>query len=152
MWIPRSSDITQLSSMSNKWFAFVKPLNFDRAHSVLLLHIFDINSNGCVPSCYIRWILVLLYLHDWQKWIWQVEFRAQCSSTCIRASRVFPELSITYVGGFWKILFAYCLLFLAFIVTCVSPWQIFQQKCVFWNSWSWTLPECCWEIWNISWW
>lgn len=27
---------------------------------------------------------------------WLVEFRAQCSSTCIRASRVFPELSITY--------------------------------------------------------
>ncbi|KAL9440263.1 hypothetical protein AB3S75_019009 [Citrus x aurantiifolia] len=27
---------------------------------------------------------------------WLVEFRAQCSSTCIRASRIFPELSIAY--------------------------------------------------------
>ncbi|KAK9211140.1 hypothetical protein WN943_000514 [Citrus x changshan-huyou] len=26
----------------------------------------------------------------------KVEFRAQCSSTCIRASRIFPELSIAY--------------------------------------------------------
>ncbi|CAN1161879.1 Thioredoxin-related transmembrane protein 2 [Linum perenne] len=27
---------------------------------------------------------------------WLVEFRAQCSSTCIRASRCLPELSVTY--------------------------------------------------------
>ncbi|CAI0409034.1 unnamed protein product [Linum tenue] len=27
---------------------------------------------------------------------WLVEFRAQCSSTCIRTSRCFPELSVTY--------------------------------------------------------
>lgn len=62
---------------------------------------------------YLHFMLGLLFsshflkIFWWLKnFIWQVEFRASCSPACIRTSRCFPELSITYVfalHGSWTL-------------------------------------------------
>ena len=92
------------------------------------------------------------FFGGWQPCFWQVEFRASFSSGCRRASRCFPELSITYVGFQNYPYFLFIVVNKFLLVFNVPIEQVLEQKSIIRNSWSWTFSKCCRKIWNISWW
>ena len=92
------------------------------------------------------------FFGGWQPCFWQVEFRASFTSGCRRASRCFPELSITYVGFQNYPYFLFIVVNKFLLVFNVPIEQVLEQKSIIRNSWSWTFSKCCRKIWNISWW